>query len=156
MIYFFKYNWERRNEWFEWASRIPHEELLRSRTGGMGSILETFFHVVDVEQRWVSRIMQEEITRYDYEDFQSLDSIKAFSDREMIRTGEMIERLQPDEHERVVTYVSPGGNRIPCKVGEVLRHMIAHEIHHMGQVSVWAREIGEEPVSANLIGRDLM
>lgn len=39
--------------------------------------------------------------------------------------------------------------------GEVLRHVIAHEIQHIGQLSVWARELGREPVSANLIGRKL-
>lgn len=36
-----------------------------------------------------------------------------------------------------------------------MRHMIAHEIHHIGQLSVWAREIGKKPVSANLIGKEL-
>ncbi|WP_243840759.1 DinB family protein [Paenisporosarcina antarctica] len=24
-----------------------------------------------------------------------------------------------------------------------MRHVIAHEIHHVGQMSVWAREIGK-------------
>lgn len=38
---------------------------------------------------------------------------------------------------------------------EVLHHIIAHEIHHIGQLSVWAREIGLKPVSANFIGRGL-
>lgn len=39
--------------------------------------------------------------------------------------------------------------------GEIMRHVIAHEIHHIGQISIWTREIGYEPVSANLIGRKL-
>ncbi|MHB1630483.1 MAG: DinB family protein [Bacilli bacterium] len=37
---------------------------------------------------------------------------------------------------------------------EILRHVIAHEIHRIGQLSVCAREIGREPVSANLICRE--
>lgn len=36
-----------------------------------------------------------------------------------------------------------------------MRHVIVHEIHHIGQISVWVRELGYEPVSANLIGRGL-
>lgn len=36
-----------------------------------------------------------------------------------------------------------------------MRHVIAHEIHHVGQLSVWAREMGRQPVTANLIGRGL-
>ncbi|HDR5875335.1 TPA: damage-inducible protein DinB, partial [Bacillus anthracis] len=30
-----------------------------------------------------------------------------------------------------------------------------HEIHHIGQLSIWARELNLRPVSANLIGRGL-
>ncbi len=32
-----------------------------------------------------------------------------------------------------------------------MRHLIAHEIHHIGQLSIWSREMGIEPVSASLI-----
>lgn len=42
------------------------------------------------------------------------------------------------------------------KYGEVLRHVVAHEIHHIGQLSIWARELNLQPVSANLIRRGLM
>ncbi len=35
--------------------------------------------------------------------------------------------------------------------GDVMRHMIAHEIHHIGQLWIWSRELGENPVTANLI-----
>ena len=34
-------------------------------------------------------------------------------------------------------------------------HVIDHEIHHIGQLSIWAREMGVVPVSANLIGRGI-
>lgn len=40
--------------------------------------------------------------------------------------------------------------------GEVLRHIIAHEIHHTGQMSVWVKELGIKPVSANFIERGLI
>ncbi|PER29890.1 hypothetical protein CN931_22460 [Bacillus sp. AFS054943] len=39
------------------------------------------------------------------------------------------------------------------RYGEVLRHVIVHEIHHIGQLSIWAKELNLQPVSANLIGR---
>ncbi|MCL6600684.1 MAG: hypothetical protein K6T81_18420 [Alicyclobacillus macrosporangiidus] len=39
--------------------------------------------------------------------------------------------------------------------GQILCHVIAHEIHHVGQLSIWARQIGREPVSTNLVGRRL-
>ncbi|SFB22860.1 DinB family protein [Lentibacillus halodurans] len=47
------------------------------------------------------------------------------------------------------------GETINFRYGEIMRHVIAHEIHHIGQLSVWACEIGKKPVNANLIGRGL-
>lgn len=39
--------------------------------------------------------------------------------------------------------------------GEIIRHIIVHEIHHIGQLSIWAREMEMKPVSANFIDRGL-
>lgn len=41
-------------------------------------------------------------------------------------------------------------------VDDILHHVIAHEIHHVGQLSIWAREIDRDPVQANVIGRNLV
>ncbi len=49
----------------------------------------------------------------------------------------------------------PNGKVVTDTWGEIIRHIIAHEIHHIGQLSIWAREIGKKPVSANFIGRGL-
>lgn len=49
----------------------------------------------------------------------------------------------------------PNGSIVTDTWGEVIRHTIAHEIHHIGQLSIRARELGKKPVSANLIGRGL-
>lgn len=49
----------------------------------------------------------------------------------------------------------PDGRIVTDTWGEVMRHVIAHEIHHIGQLSIWARELGIKPVSANVIGRGL-
>ncbi|MPQ27207.1 hypothetical protein GA512_19800 [Bacillus paralicheniformis] len=46
----------------------------------------------------------------------------------------------------------PWSEEAPHK-GGVLRHLIAHEIHHIGQISVWAREMNRVPVSASYVGR---
>lgn len=50
----------------------------------------------------------------------------------------------------------PDGSVVIDAWGEIMRHVIAHHIHHAGQLSVWAREVGKKPVSANVIGKGLM
>ncbi len=51
--------------------------------------------------------------------------------------------------------ITDDGKEEAHKCGEVMRHVIAHEIHHKGQLSVWARELEKVPVNANLFGRGL-
>ncbi|GLB61898.1 hypothetical protein NCCP133_40270 [Cytobacillus sp. NCCP-133] len=53
MLSLFRYNWQVRDEWFEWCRRLSPKELKAKRTGGTGSILQTHFHIVDVEYSWV-------------------------------------------------------------------------------------------------------
>lgn len=36
MLKFFEYNWQVRDEWFEWCKQVPKEELLKNRVGGLG------------------------------------------------------------------------------------------------------------------------
>ncbi|PWW20308.1 DinB family protein [Cytobacillus oceanisediminis] len=45
----FRYNWIVREEWYRWCEELSEEDLLRNRTGGVGSILHTLFYTVDVD-----------------------------------------------------------------------------------------------------------
>jgi len=142
----FQYNWQVRGEWLDWCEQLPSEELLRNRIGGVGSILRTLLHVVDVEQAWIQGLQGKPEFHYRDEDYTSLDAIKGLSDA-----------CRPDIEKFIQDW---SDDRETLKLdrftyGEVLRHVVVHEIHHMGQLSVWAREIGREPITANLILRGL-
>ncbi len=148
----FYYNWQVRDDWFKWCEQLTEEELLRKRVGGVGSILETLFHIVDVEYSWVSALQEKEDNEPQFKDYQSIKKVKALSDsyrRELeeflqIWSGDLEYKiLKASWTDKIYTY------------GEVLRHVIVHEIHHIGQLSIWARELNLQPVSANLIGRGL-
>ncbi|SDZ09480.1 Uncharacterized damage-inducible protein DinB (forms a four-helix bundle) [Evansella caseinilytica] len=143
----FQYNWQVRDEWFQWCEQLAEVELLRPRTGGVGSILETLFHIVDVEQAWISGLQGKPEYHHRFEEYASLEAVKQLSDR-----------CRPDV-ERFVTNWSPELEKkkfLEFYYGEVMRHVIAHEIHHIGQLSIWSRELGLKPVTANLIRRGLV
>ena len=53
MNMFFQYNWHVRDDGFTWCEDVPEEELSKKRVGGLGSILYTLFHVVEVERSWI-------------------------------------------------------------------------------------------------------
>ncbi|PLR94188.1 DinB family protein [Bacillus sp. T33-2] len=155
MLYFFQYNWMVREEWFEWCKKLSAEEVAKERTGGMNSILHTLFHIVDVEQSWTGDLTGRTEIFYEYKDFGSLDRVIEFSNMCRAETEEIVRSWTPEIDLKLVTGINSSGQPFEYKFGEIMRHMIAHEIHHVGQLSVWAREIGLEPVHANLIGKGL-
>ena len=152
MIKLFHYNWTLRNEWFELCKQIPHEELLRNRIGGAGSILYTLFHIADVEYSWIRGIAGKPDVQVPYEQVQTLSLVRELSNSWHHEVRSFIENWSSDlEHE----LVDISWNDRPYTQGDILRHLIAHEIHHVGQLSIWMRELGIDPVSASLVDRDV-
>lgn len=152
MIKLFQYNWMVRDDWFERLQQVPTEELLRSRIGGVGSILYTLFHIADVEYSWIRGIQGKPDIQFPFENYQTLQQVKELSDSWLQETKVFIKAWSNNFDNESVTV--PWTEERFTK-GEILRHVIAHEIHHVGQLSIWAREIGLQPISANVIGRGL-
>ncbi|WP_096186484.1 DinB family protein [Evansella halocellulosilytica] len=146
MYTFFQYNWQVRDEWFEWCKSVDPDELTRERTGGMGSILKTLHHIVDVEQAWINGLQGKKEYHYRYEDYQSLNAIIELSDKCRNEIQEYLSRWEEEDESKTFEVFS---------YGEVVRHVIAHEIHHIGQLSIWSRELDKRPITANLIRRGL-
>ncbi|CAM4481538.1 DinB family protein [Paenibacillus tarimensis] len=152
MIPFFAYNWQVRDEWFDRLQPVSHEELIRDRTGGVGSILETIFHIVHVEYSWIQAAAGVTVADPDYNEYNQLQLIRQLSDGYRPFIQRFLENRSAEHDLRLVTV--PWSTETLYE-GEILRHVIAHEIHHMGQLSVWAKELDIKPVSANLINRGL-
>jgi uncharacterized damage-inducible protein DinB len=155
MISFFQYNWLVRDEWFDLCSRVPYEELIKERTGGFKTILLTMLHIVNVEEGWIADIKGVPVRNIDLSDYKTIESIKKFSDEIRSEVERVVRNWSPDMDYETILCPIEEGKMEEFTYGEILRHVIAHEIHHIGQLSVWAREIGIQPVSANLIRRGL-
>ncbi|MGO1059494.1 DinB family protein [Planococcus sp. FY231025] len=155
MKMFFHYNWMVREEWYRWCEGIPEEELLKKRTGGLGSILETLFHIADVEWSWIRLLEGKEDFQEGFDNYKSLEKVRELDARFRPEVESFMANWDDSMEHRVLTTTGRDGMIDTDEWGEVMRHVIAHEIHHIGQLSVWARELGSEPVSANLIGKGL-
>lgn len=149
---FFEYNWQVRDEWINWCNQLTTEELLQDRIGGVGSILYTLFHIIDVEYSWIRGIQGKEDVVLDFDDYKTLAKVKTLSTTLRHEIVEFLKSHLDEKQDRMVTV--PWDENEYTK-DEILHHIIAHEIHHIGQLSVWAREKELTPVSANFIGRKL-
>lgn len=151
----FQYNWQVRDDWYKWCEEVAVEELLRKRTGGIGSFLHTLLHIVDVEWSWIRVIQGKPDFQQDFQQYKSLESVRVLDEKFRPEVENFVLSWEEKMGNRLFEDVNADGKIVIYTWGEVMRHVIAHEIHHVGQLSVWAREIGKKPVSANLIGRGL-
>lgn len=152
----FQYNWLIRERWYRWCEDVPYEELIRKRTGGVGSILETLFHIADVEWSWIRALQGKPDFEESFENYRTLEKVRQL-DKEFHADVEAFVNAWEDGMEtRPLRLPQQDGSISVFAWGEVMRHVIAHEIHHIGQLSVWSREIGRPPVSANLIRNGLI
>ncbi|WP_079508810.1 DinB family protein [Mesobacillus jeotgali] len=152
---FFRYNWMVREDWYRWCEGLNEEELLQNRTGGMKSILFTLFHIVDVEWSWIRLLQGKTDFQESFEEYKSLKKVRALDAHFHLEVENFVNNWESNMENRLFYDTLPDGRVVTDTWGEIMRHTIAHEIHHIGQLSIWAREIGKTPVSANLIGRGL-
>ncbi len=150
MINFFEYNWQVRDECFEWCNQLSKKELIKDRIGGVGSILYTLFHIIDVEYSWLRGIQGKEDEVVQFADYHTLNKVKSLSDTFRKEIAEFLKLGLAELKKEIVNVPWAEDN---YTVDEILHHVITHEIHHIGQISVWARELELSPVSANFIGR---
>ncbi|MDM5198276.1 DinB family protein [Fictibacillus enclensis] len=147
----FHYNWQVREDWYKWCEDVPLKELLRERTGGVGGILHTLFHIADVEWSWIRGMKGEPDFQESFDGYRSLEKVRRLDTEFKPEVQNFVNAWNDSMEHQLME--EPGNVRFTH--GEIMRHMIAHEIHHIGQLSVWAREMGREPVTANLIRRGL-
>ncbi|KQL35075.1 DinB family protein [Psychrobacillus sp. FJAT-21963] len=151
----FRYNWMVREEWYRWCKEVSDEELLLVRTGGVGGILHTLFHIVDVEWSWIRILQGKPDFQERFDDYNTLEKVKELDALFKSEVEPFVLAWNENMENQLFYDTMPDGRVETDTWGEVMRHIIAHEIHHIGQLSVWAREIGKKPISANLIGKGL-
>jgi len=151
----FTYNWMIREEWYKWCEDVPLEELLKNRTGGVGGILHTLFHIIDVEWSWIQILQGKPDFQESFEGYQSLEKVKELDALFKEEVSSFVQGWDNGYENELLQETRQDGSVETLTWGEVMRHTIVHEIHHVGQLSIWSREIGKQPVSANLIGKGL-
>lgn len=148
------YNWEVRDEYIRIFEGLPIEELAKDRHVGQGSILRTLVHIIDVEYSWMCAITGKPEILFDVAEYGDLQSITALSNRLKDEIREDLSNLDMSRLEQ--DYVTPPWMTEPLSKAEILKHLIIHEIHHVGQLSLWVRELGLTPSNGNFIGRDFI
>ena len=120
----------------------------------MKSIQETLIHIVDCELLWLNSMVEKTILYETRNSINSLEDIRAYSAFVKSHTAYFIQHLLSEYDNKIIEVKRRDGTLLNFTQKKILAHMITHEIHHIGQLSVWARELQLKPVSSDLIIRN--
>ena len=155
MLEMFSYNWQVRDDWFEFCRNISQEELIKKRVGGMGSFLHNLFHVIDCEQIWINNMKGTSVIVKDINSISTIDEVIEFSNATKSETMKFLQSYSDEVGKTVFEMTSRTGKTYHFTYEKILRHIITHEVHHIGQLSVWSREVGVKPISSDLLFRQI-
>lgn len=105
-----------------------------------------------MEYSWIRGIQGKEDVVVQFADYNTLEKVKSLSDTFRIEIADFIKSNVAEFNDELV---SVPWDEDKYTRDEIIHHVIAHEIHHIGQLSIWARELGVSPVTANFVRRKL-
>jgi uncharacterized damage-inducible protein DinB len=108
-----------------------------------------------VEWSWIRLLQGKDDFQEDFEQYNSLEKVRKLDIKFHSEVENFVNKWDNRMEKQLFYDTLPDGRILTDTWGEIMRHVIAHEIHHIGQLSIWARELGKKPISANLIGRGL-
>lgn len=155
MLDLFLYNWQVREEWFNLCKNISDEYLIKKRVGGLGSILHNLFHVIDCEQIWVNQMRGTPVIIKDINSISNLNEVIEFSNMTRTNTLSFLQSYSNETGKKTLEMNSKNGTAYSFSFDKIILHVITHEVHHIGQLSIWSREIGIKPISSDLLFKQL-
>jgi uncharacterized damage-inducible protein DinB len=141
------YNHTVRRLYLDAFAKLPWSKVVEPRGSSFDSMRDVFVHLTLVEDRWINYAIPDRFSMWVdpvFDDFKDVDSLKNYAFSVEQKTQQYLQKLTPDELNRLV--VVPWGEKPFPKthVEDVLTHMVMEDMVHYGELSALLWQMGEE------------
>ncbi len=137
-------HWEQvRGSLLAMIDRFNQEDLTFSPFKGSWSVGQIMLHIADCEDNWLHGVVRQEVKPwifYDLADYPSLGAIREMLERAHNRTIAFMDSLEEDDLDKV--YEISEGETYTLRW--IIWHVLEHEIHHRGELSLALGLLGRE------------
>jgi uncharacterized damage-inducible protein DinB len=147
VLVFFEFNVKVRKALLSTLGKLPMEELTADRGISFGSIRDTIFHTIRVEDFWVNVFLREAERMVDKEDLERITGagdLQALWDRVGATTRDYLRGLSPEDLAEQ-REVSVGSHSVTKSVEEYAFTFLIHEVYYKGEVLAALWQMGMEP-----------
>ena len=151
----FEYSQALRDRYLEQLTKLPWEEVVKSRGASFDSLRDILLHTVDAEDRLINYVLlgrTENWSSKSPDGFRDMDSISKRAKEVESKTKAYVAKLNPSELERKVEMPRRGMPSISARVEDVLVHVSLENIHHFGELIALLWQIDVEPPHMGWIG----
>jgi uncharacterized damage-inducible protein DinB len=122
--------------------KFGEDELTFTPFGGSWPVGKIMLHIADTEDYWLHTLVRKELPDTDYHlaDYPTKDAIKGVLDRARGRTASWLDSLT--ERDLDAQYTTRRGNTYSLRW--IIWHVLEHEIHHRGELSMALGLLGRE------------
>jgi uncharacterized damage-inducible protein DinB len=137
---------------FEVISRIPPEQFTQSVGGALGSIRNTFVHIMSAEWGWLERCGgPKRGPKLNANDYPTVESVRETWDKIEQYTRKFLSELTDDDIGRNAEYLNDKGEKRAMPLGELMQHAANHGTHHRGQVAMILRLLDHTPGNFDIL-----
>lgn len=138
-----------------WSSvmNLSREQFLREHDYSLGSIRNQLVHVMNVDDRWLSRLQGQQPTQVlEFADFADQQSVRQMWDAIRQRVQSYALELSREQLERTVELHFPDrGGRHDNTRWQILLHMVNHGTDHRAQILALLHGLGGQTFEQDLV-----
>jgi uncharacterized damage-inducible protein DinB len=142
----FDYNTYVRKIYLKYLSTLPEETLTKDRGASFPSILDIFWHVLDVYNSWIYRYRTGERMPAMEPSYHSLEEVQAFEKKTDSCIAQFIGRTTSSDLNRTLQFeIQVEGRKVKRKLElrEMLWHLVEEELQHRGELNalLWQTDL---------------
>jgi len=147
---------------FEAAAKVTSEQLAEPGTAGHGSIFDTLFHLVEVQNRWLKwwdGSMSADaayVLELDRERINDLPTLRAEWDVVLSQTGKFLEGLTDADAGRDYSNTLPNGYEFRVALWKMMFHVANHGTQHRSEAAAMLSGFGQSPGTLDQLNFYLM
>ena len=145
------YNSWANNRIFDTLAQTPSDKYMQDMKSSHGGIHGTLVHTVGAEKVWLERFMGEPQPFLSQNPPKSLQELKEIWVKVGFDTAKWLGTMSDKKLQDTFTMKTLKGDTFTHVFWQAFQHVVNHSSYHRGQIITMLRQLGEKPVSTDLI-----
>jgi len=141
-----EYNENLGHKYFETFTKLSWTEFTKNREASFHSMKNILVHTLGAIDYWLDILQeQNQQSRKDYDEYTSLQQVKAYMEHVEKRIHTYLKSLPPEKLQKTYVLKDDSGKTRRVTAEDILIHVFEEEVHHRGELNALLWQMGIDP-----------